>query len=169
MAAAWRCGRAVIKHTRDREDLRWANDLARMTQVSLVGFAVGGAFQNLAFYDLYYHIVAILFLTQQVIAKSISIQYSYGSRMGINRRQGSCRRRASRETRINFVKAPTQLTRMLWRFQVGFAARLDIFECQHRGSSAILRSRPLPGTSQPLRLSTTASRHGSSEGRGSAR
>ena len=30
MAAAWRCGRAVIRHTRDREDLHWANDLARM-------------------------------------------------------------------------------------------------------------------------------------------
>lgn len=71
LIATWRCGSAVIAQTRDREDLSWANDLTRMTQISLVGFAVGGAFQNLAFYDLYYHIIAILFLTQQIVAKSL--------------------------------------------------------------------------------------------------
>jgi hypothetical protein len=50
-----------------------------MLQISLVGFAVGGAFQNLAFYDLYYHIIAILFLTQQIVARTI--QASAGVQM----------------------------------------------------------------------------------------
>jgi putative inorganic carbon (HCO3(-)) transporter len=71
LIATWRCANSIIRLTRNHEELSWANDLARMIQISLVGFAVGGAFQNLAFYDLYYHIIAILFLTQQIVAKSI--------------------------------------------------------------------------------------------------
>ncbi len=65
--AVWRCGSRTIKLTRNRPELHWANDLARMTQVSLVGFAVAGAFQNLAFFDLFFHLIAILFLANQVV------------------------------------------------------------------------------------------------------
>lgn len=71
LVVTWRCGASIIKRTRGRAELAWANDLARMVQISLIGFAVGGMFQNLAFYDLYYHIIGILFLTQYVVAKSI--------------------------------------------------------------------------------------------------
>ena len=71
LISTWRCGSAIIKKTRGREDLSWANDLARMVQISLIGFAVGGAFQNLAFYDLYYHMIAIMFLTNQIVEKSL--------------------------------------------------------------------------------------------------
>ena len=71
LVSTWRCGTAIIRKTRDRPDLSWANDLARMVQISLIGFAVGGAFQNLAFYDLYYHMIAILFLTNQIVEKSL--------------------------------------------------------------------------------------------------
>jgi probable O-glycosylation ligase (exosortase A-associated) len=71
LVSAWRCGSSIIQQTRDREDLIWANDLARMLQISLVGYAVGGAFQNLGNFDLYYHLVAILILTQHVVLKSI--------------------------------------------------------------------------------------------------
>jgi hypothetical protein len=38
-----------------------------MTQVSLVGFASAGAFQNLAFFDLYFHLIAIIFLAQRIV------------------------------------------------------------------------------------------------------
>jgi probable O-glycosylation ligase (exosortase A-associated) len=71
LVSAWRCASSIIKQTRGREQLSWANDLARMVQISLVGFAVGGAFQNLGFFDLYFHIIAILVLIQQIVAKSI--------------------------------------------------------------------------------------------------
>ncbi|MGD1876730.1 MAG: putative O-glycosylation ligase, exosortase A system-associated [Kiloniellaceae bacterium] len=72
MAAAWRAGSWTIKRTAHNPELTWANDLARMTQVSLVGYATAGAFQNLAFFDLYFHLVAILFITQQVVARSLN-------------------------------------------------------------------------------------------------
>src|SRR3546814_10090715 len=57
--AVWRMGSRTITLTAQRPDLHWAGDLARMCQVSLIGFAVAGAFQNLAFFDLYFHLIAI--------------------------------------------------------------------------------------------------------------
>lgn len=71
IAAAWRAGSRLIKLTRHQADLHWANDLARMTQVSLVGFASAGAFQNLAFFDLYFHLIAILFLATTIVQRSL--------------------------------------------------------------------------------------------------
>jgi hypothetical protein len=38
-----------------------------MCQVSLVGYIVGGAFLTLAYYDLLYDIVAILFVLEKVL------------------------------------------------------------------------------------------------------
>ncbi len=55
----WRCSTRVIRRTRDRADLYWAQGLAAMLQVSLVGYAVGGAFLGLAYFDLLYHLVAL--------------------------------------------------------------------------------------------------------------
>jgi probable O-glycosylation ligase (exosortase A-associated) len=71
LLASWRAGTWIIRRTNNNPDFLWANDLARMTQVSLVAFACAGAFQNLAFFDLYYHLVAILFLTQQVVLRDL--------------------------------------------------------------------------------------------------
>lgn len=67
LAAAWFSGSRIVARTKDRPDLLWANDLARMVQISLVAFASAGTFQNLAFFDLYFHLVAILFLSRQIV------------------------------------------------------------------------------------------------------
>lgn len=72
--AAWRAGSRAVALTKRRPDLNWANDLARMTQVSLVGFAVAGAFQNLAFFDLYFLLVAILFLVQRIVVQQLAAE-----------------------------------------------------------------------------------------------
>src|SRR3546814_15714982 len=63
--AVWRMGSRTITLTAQRPDLHWAGDLARMCQVSLIGFAVAGAFQNSAFFDLYFHLIAMGFLAHQ--------------------------------------------------------------------------------------------------------
>lgn len=44
---------------------QWPCDLALMCQVSLIGYAVGGAFLSLAYFDLPYNIVVILVATMQ--------------------------------------------------------------------------------------------------------
>ena len=43
---------------------RWCVDLAGMCQVALIGYAVGGAFLSLAYFDLPYNIMTLLVLTQ---------------------------------------------------------------------------------------------------------
>lgn len=57
--------------TRRREDLRWLNELSRMTQVSLVGFGSGGAFINVAHYDLFWHILAIVVILRVLAERAL--------------------------------------------------------------------------------------------------
>lgn len=65
-------GRWVIKHTRDRPDLLWAHDLAGMLQVSAMGYAAGGAFLSLAYYDLFYHIMALMIILKYMVRQIIA-------------------------------------------------------------------------------------------------
>lgn len=51
---------SILRKTKGRSDLVWARNLAAMTQVSLIGYASGGAFLNLGFFDLYYIIIAVI-------------------------------------------------------------------------------------------------------------
>ena len=71
-AAAFLTGTWVSRRTRNHPDLGWARDLAVMTQVSLVGYAVGGVFLNKAYFDLYYHLVTILVLTRVLVARELA-------------------------------------------------------------------------------------------------
>jgi putative inorganic carbon (HCO3(-)) transporter len=67
----WRTGGRVAKFCKDKPDLKWARDLAAMCQVSLAGYAMGGAFLSLAYFDLLYDILIIVVLLEKVLlAKS---------------------------------------------------------------------------------------------------
>ncbi len=73
---AFRSGSWVIRNTRGREDLNWARELAAMTQVSIIGYATGGAFLNLAYYDLFWHIAAFLIILRLIVEKKLAEQVS---------------------------------------------------------------------------------------------
>lgn len=60
---AWIRARQIIRHCRKDAEQKWAADLAAMIQVSLVGYAAGGAFLGMAYFDLPYHLMIILVLT----------------------------------------------------------------------------------------------------------
>ncbi len=62
---------AVVRRARDHPDLAWAADLAAMAQVSIVAYAVAGLFLNLATFDLYYHIIAIVVITQALVRQRL--------------------------------------------------------------------------------------------------
>lgn len=64
--------RRTKRLTRNRPDLLWAGDLARMTEVSLLGFAVGGMFLSLAIFDLFYHLLAIALLVHIVVEREVN-------------------------------------------------------------------------------------------------
>jgi probable O-glycosylation ligase (exosortase A-associated) len=66
---AWLRAGKVIRTCKADPNRKWAADLAAMIQVSLIGYAVGGAFLGLAYFDYYYHLVALIILTHQVILK----------------------------------------------------------------------------------------------------
>lgn len=53
----------IRKEALAREQTQWAFYLAGMCQVSLVGYAVGGAFLSLAYFDLPYNILVMLVVT----------------------------------------------------------------------------------------------------------
>jgi probable O-glycosylation ligase (exosortase A-associated) len=65
--AAWRQASLLIKACSEQPEWRWMADLSRMFQVSLVAYAVGGAFLSLSYYDLPWHIVCILVLMRTLL------------------------------------------------------------------------------------------------------
>ena len=68
---ALRNGKWIMRTTRDRPDLKWAGQLAAMLQVSLIGYATGGAFLGLAYFDLYYHLVALMIITRTLVEQAL--------------------------------------------------------------------------------------------------
>lgn len=72
LALGWRNASWVIVRSRDDPSLRWARDLMRMVQVSLLAYLVGGAFLSLAYFDLPWHLIAVVLicmnLTEQHLA-----------------------------------------------------------------------------------------------------
>lgn len=71
LASFMTCSR-TYKLTRHRPDLKWAGDVSKMMQVSLVGYAAAGAFLNLSTFDLFYHVVAIIVMTRVVAARELA-------------------------------------------------------------------------------------------------
>jgi putative inorganic carbon (HCO3(-)) transporter len=67
MLFSWRTGTRIIKFCRDKPDLKWASNLAKMAQVSIIGYAVSGAFLSLAYFDLYYDIIIVLVLLEKLL------------------------------------------------------------------------------------------------------
>lgn len=59
---AWIRAQQIIKRCKQDADKKWASDLAAMIQVSLVGYAAGGAFLGMGYFDLPYHLMIILLL-----------------------------------------------------------------------------------------------------------
>ena len=59
---SWFRAQQIISACKKDPDRKWASDLAAMIQVSLVGYATGGAFLGLAYFDLPYHLMVTLVL-----------------------------------------------------------------------------------------------------------
>jgi len=67
-------GRWLIRQTRDRPDLEWANQFGRMLQASIVGYVVGGSFVNLGLYDGFYAVVVLGAAARRIVASELAIQ-----------------------------------------------------------------------------------------------
>lgn len=66
----FRLGTWIIRNAKTRPDLKWVANLAAMLQVSVVGYAVGGAFLGLAYFDLYYHLIALMVIAKMLVQQA---------------------------------------------------------------------------------------------------
>ena len=62
--ASWRTASKIRKESAAIPQARWCGELAGMCQVSLLGYAVGGAFLSLSYFDLPYNIMVLLVLSR---------------------------------------------------------------------------------------------------------
>jgi probable O-glycosylation ligase (exosortase A-associated) len=69
---AWRAASWVHRNGALDPETRWTSDLAAMCQVSLVGYAVGGAFLSLAYFDLPYNILMLIVLSRVLVEKHLA-------------------------------------------------------------------------------------------------
>lgn len=67
----WRQCAWLRKHCKSPSTL-WAGQLGSMVQVSLVGYAIGGAFLNLAFWDGVYYVYAAIGVTLYAVRRQMS-------------------------------------------------------------------------------------------------
>jgi hypothetical protein len=63
---------SITRRTRDHPELAWATDLAAMVQVGIVAYAIAGLFLNLATFDLYYHLVAIVVIASSLVRQRLA-------------------------------------------------------------------------------------------------
>lgn len=67
----WLSASQVIRWAKGHDQLRWARDLAAMVQVSLVGYMAAGSFLGLQYFDLFYHLIAIIVITKMLVQKEV--------------------------------------------------------------------------------------------------
>jgi len=67
----WLVLAGIISKTRHVEDLKWANDMARMIQLSLVAYFSAGAFLSLSYYDFYWQLIGISVILKGVVEKAL--------------------------------------------------------------------------------------------------
>jgi probable O-glycosylation ligase (exosortase A-associated) len=70
-AVTWRSCSRMIRFSKDKEGIAWTADLARMCQVSLIAYASTGAFVGLAYFDLYYDIIAMVVIAKLIVRESV--------------------------------------------------------------------------------------------------
>lgn len=63
--------RSLATQAKENPDLLWARDLGSMFQTSILGYAVGGAFLGLAYWDLPYTLVAGVAIAKRLVRRQL--------------------------------------------------------------------------------------------------
>jgi probable O-glycosylation ligase (exosortase A-associated) len=64
--------RRIIRSASGVPELQWCVDLARMSQVSVVGYLVAGAFLSLSYWDFYFTLLVVVAATRQYVQQALS-------------------------------------------------------------------------------------------------
>lgn len=68
----WRSATQVIRLAKPHKALTWARDLAAMVQVSMIAYMSAGSFLGLQYFDLFYHLVAIIVIIGAIVKREIA-------------------------------------------------------------------------------------------------
>ena len=68
----WRSAGWIARSTEGNIELRWAGSLATMIQTSMVGFAVGGAFLSLVYFDVPYYLMGAIVTTRLLVEQRLA-------------------------------------------------------------------------------------------------
>jgi probable O-glycosylation ligase (exosortase A-associated) len=79
MAMTWLKCSAIIRASKKNPEHAWARDLAAMLQVSLMGYMVGGAFLGLAYFDYFYHLVALAVVVYHLVNTAAPVSQNLSS------------------------------------------------------------------------------------------
>ena len=87
LTLTWRTGSTIIRMSKGLPDLLWATNLAKMLQVSIIGYAVGGSFLSVLYFDVFYYIIACLVLLRTIVEKEVSnspaiLGHAHSARLG---------------------------------------------------------------------------------------
>jgi putative inorganic carbon (HCO3(-)) transporter len=77
-ASTWLLAGRTRKLAKNVPDLVWAVQLMDMVKVSQIGFAVGGAFLSLAYFDVPYYIAVIVVATHEFVRRSSQVMKATG-------------------------------------------------------------------------------------------
>jgi putative inorganic carbon (hco3(-)) transporter len=80
----WRQCAWIRRKCRGRPEEQWAHTLASMVQVAMVGYLAGGAFLDLAFWDLPYYLFAVVVVTRHVLGTEIGAASSSASAVAMS-------------------------------------------------------------------------------------
>lgn len=64
----------ITRLAEGRPELRWAADLARMSQASIVAYCVGGSFLSLSYWDFFWTLCVVIAATHTLVAKAVAEQ-----------------------------------------------------------------------------------------------
>ena len=68
----WNTGSRIRRLARRTPETGWGYDMASMLQVSLMGYASGGAFLGLAYFDLYYTLIAVMVICSLLVREQVA-------------------------------------------------------------------------------------------------
>lgn len=81
--------RTIIRRTKDVPELRWANDLGHMSIVAIIGYAVGGSFLSLPYWDFYYTLLVLIAAVRRISLAELAalgkLEPTFAERMSLNR------------------------------------------------------------------------------------
>lgn len=71
LIGSWLACTRIAMRTRKKPELTWAHDLARMLQVSITGYAIGGGLLSLAYFDGYFLLVMMVVVLGRLVDEEL--------------------------------------------------------------------------------------------------